>query len=127
MSLVDGSNVPMWINIVRGGSADSFSANGCTKAGCTKNVACPAELAVTVGGRQVGCSSPCARFDTDQYCCRAQWAPRSACDPTAWPVNYAALFKKAEPFAYSYVDDDATSTFTCVPDCDYRITFGLTP
>jgi hypothetical protein len=127
VSLVDGSNVPMWINITRGGSADAFSTNGCTKAGCTKSVDCPTELLVNASGKQVGCISPCARFDTDQYCCRGQWAPRSACDPTKWPVDYAAIFKKAEPFAYSYVDDDATSTFTCVADCDYRITFGLTP
>jgi hypothetical protein len=42
-------------------------------------------------------------------------------------VNYAAVFKKAEPFAYSYVDDDATSTFTCAGECGYRITFGLSP
>jgi hypothetical protein len=43
------------------------------------------------------------------------------------PVDYAAVFKKAEPYAYSYADDDATSTFVCQGRCDYRITFGLTP
>ncbi len=123
VSLVDGSNLPMWINITRGKTADPFSTKGCTKAGCTNDVDCPAALVVSTGG----CISPCARFDTDQYCCRGQWAPRSACDPTKWPVDYAAIFKKAEPFAYSYVDDDATSTFTCAADCDYRITFGRTP
>jgi hypothetical protein len=44
-------------------------------------------------------------------------------------VDYAAVFKKAEPYAYSYSDDDATSTCTCTctGECDYRITFGLTP
>jgi hypothetical protein len=42
-------------------------------------------------------------------------------------VDYAAVFKKAEPYAYSYADDDATSTFVCQGRCDYRITFGLTP
>jgi hypothetical protein len=41
-------------------------------------------------------------------------------------VDYAAIFKAAEPFAYSYVDDDATSTFTCAGECGYRITFGVT-
>jgi hypothetical protein len=39
-------------------------------------------------------------------------------------VDYAAIFKRAQVFAYSYVDDDATSTFVCAADCDYRITFG---
>ena len=42
-------------------------------------------------------------------------------------VDYAAVFKRAEPYAYSYVDDDATSVFTCSGYCDYRITFGITP
>jgi hypothetical protein len=61
--------------------------------------------------------SACARFGTDQYCCRREWAPRSECDPAKWPVDYAAVFKKAEPYAYSYVDDDATSVFTCKGRC----------
>ena len=123
VSLVDGSNLPLYINITHGKTKDPISASGCSKAGCTKDVPCPAALKVSGGG----CESPCGVFKTDQYCCRAQWAPRDACDPTKWPVNYAAIFKKAEPFAYSYVDDDATSTFTCSGECGYRITFGRTP
>jgi hypothetical protein len=123
VSLVDGSNLPMYINITHGKTKDPISASGCSKAGCTKDVPCPSALKVSGGG----CESPCGVFNTDQYCCRAQWAPRDACDPAKWPVNYAAIFKKAEPFAYSYVDDDATSTFTCSGECGYRITFGRTP
>ncbi|HEX5406147.1 MAG TPA: thaumatin family protein [Pseudonocardiaceae bacterium] len=38
-----------------------------------------------------------------------------------------AVFEHAEPYAYPYVYDDATSTFTCTGECDYRITFGTTP
>jgi hypothetical protein len=127
VSLVDGSNLPMYINITKGSTKDPISSKGCSPAGCTSTVDCPTELQIHAGGATVGCESPCAMFNTDQYCCRAQWAPRSACLPTDWPVNYAAIFKKAEPFAYSYVDDDATSTFTCAGECSYRITFGLTP
>jgi hypothetical protein len=126
VSMVDGSNLPMYINIVSGGSKDGISPNGCVAAGCTKPVACPAVLAITVGGTVVACESACARFGTDQYCCRGAWAPRAACDPATWPVDYAAVFKRAEPYAYSYADDDATSVFTCEGRCDYRITFGLT-
>jgi hypothetical protein len=126
VSLVDGSNVPMWINITRGATKDPISSTGCSSAGCTKPVPCPAELQVHASGKVVGCESPCGVFNTDQYCCRKQWAPRASCLPEQWPVNYAAIFKKAEPFAYSYVDDDATSTFTCAGECDYRITFGAT-
>ena len=48
-------------------------------------------------------------------------------DRTSDAENYVAVFKQAEPYAYSYVDDDATSVFTCKGVCDYRITFGITP
>ncbi|HEX4788147.1 MAG TPA: thaumatin family protein [Actinospica sp.] len=124
VSMVDGSNLPMYIDIARGGTKDPMSSSGCTSAGCTKPVACPAALAVDGGA---GCESACGVFGTDQYCCRSQWASRAACDPAQWPVDYARVFKTAEPYAYSYVDDDATSTFTCADECDYRITFGITP
>jgi hypothetical protein len=124
VSMVDGSNLPMYINITKGGTKDPMSRDGCTSAGCTKPVACPSALVVDGGA---GCESACGVFGTDQYCCRGQWASRTACDPAQWPVDYARVFKAAEPYAYSYVDDDATSTFTCADECDYRITFGLTP
>jgi hypothetical protein len=129
VSMVDGSNLPMYINITKssGGTKDKISPDGCVPAGCTKPVVCPSVLDVKVGGTVVGCISACARLDTDQLCCRGQWSSRAACNPAAWPVDYAAVFKRAEPYAYSYVDDDATSVFTCQDVCDYRITFGITP
>ena len=129
VSMVDGSNLPMYINIAKssGGTKDKISPDGCVSAGCTKPVVCPSVLDVKVGGTVVGCISACARLGTDQLCCRGQWSSRAACDPAAWPVDYAAVFKRAEPYAYSYVDDDATSVFTCQDVCDYRITFGITP
>jgi Thaumatin family len=129
VSMVDGSNLPMYINITKssGGTKDKISKNGCVKAGCTKPVHCPSALDVKVHGAVVACISACARFGTDQYCCRGKWSSRAACDPAKWPVDYAAVFKRAEPYAYSYVDDDATSVFTCKGVCDYRITFGITP
>ncbi|MEE4546061.1 thaumatin family protein [Streptomyces sp. V4-01] len=127
VSLVDGSNLPMYVNLVGGTTKDPLDAAGCSAAGCTRTVACPPALRVTAGGRAVGCESPCGVFGTDQYCCRGQWAPRDKCRPDQWPVDYAALFKEAEPFAYSYVDDDATSTFTSRGEAGYRITFGVSP
>jgi hypothetical protein len=127
VSMVDGSNLPMYINVTRGQAAHQVSGNGCVAAGCTKPVQCPVPLRVRAGGVVVACESACARFGTDQYCCRGAWAPRSQCNPAKWPVDYAAVFKRAEPYAYSYVDDDATSVFVCKGQCDYRITFGLTP
>jgi Thaumatin family len=129
VSMVDGSNLPMYINITHSsaGTKDKISPAGCVAAGCTKPVKCPSALQVKAGGAVVGCISACARLGGDQYCCRGQWASRAACDPTKWPVDYAAVFKAAEPYAYSYTDDDATSVFTCSGTCDYRITFGITP
>jgi hypothetical protein len=127
VSMVDGSNLPMYINTTSGDTPDKISSSGCVAAGCTTAVDCPSVLDVKVGDTVVGCESACARFGTDQYCCRGQWAPRADCDPAEWPVDYAAVFKRAEPYAYSYVDDDATSVYTCEGTCDYRITFGLTP
>ena len=127
VSMVDGSNLPMWINTTSGRTPDKVSSTGCVAAGCTTAVDCPAALQVKAGGTVVACESACARLGTDQYCCRGAWASRAACNPAQWPVDYAAVFKKAEPYAYSYADDDATSTYTCTGECGYRITFGLTP
>jgi hypothetical protein len=126
VSMVDGSNLPMYINLTSstGGTTDPISSDGCIAAGCTKPVDCPSALKVDDGA---GCESACGVFGTDQYCCRGAWSSRADCQPTQWPVDYAAVFKDAEPYAYSYVDDDATSVYTCKGTCDYRITFGLTP
>ena len=99
VSMVAGSNLPRYINTTTGDTPDNVSAS----------------------------EAACARLGTDQYCCRGAWTSRPACNPAQWPVDYAAVFKKAEPYAYSYSDDDATSTYTCTGECGYRITFGLTP
>ena len=127
VSMVDGSNLPMYITITRGLTANRISADGCEKGrGCTSTVRCPAALAVHRDGRLVACISPCARFGTARYCCRGPYA--QGCSPaTTWPVDYAVVFKRAEPYAYSWSGDNATSVFTCAGGCDYRITFGVTP
>jgi hypothetical protein len=121
VSLVDGSNVPMWINIAHGKTKDALTDYGCSAAGCTTDVVCPKKLRV-----DGGCISPCAQFGTDKYCCADKYAV--GCSPKkTWPINYAKVFKRAEPFAYSWSGDDATSMFTCTGYCDYRITLGVTP
>jgi hypothetical protein len=126
VSLVEGNNLPMWINSSGGRSADRISPGGCSAAGCTRdaNVGCPAALQETHNGTVVACRSACLAIGGAQTCCLGQWAARSSCDPRSWPVDSAAVFKRAEPFAYSYVDDDATSVLTCTGECNYRITWG---
>jgi hypothetical protein len=127
VSMVDGSNLPMYITITHGGTRNRISADGCEQGhGCTSEVSCPAALQVHHGGSLAACISPCARFQTDCYCCRGQYA--KGCSPArTWPIDYARVFKRAEPYAYSWSGDDATSVFTCARSCDYRITFGITP
>jgi hypothetical protein len=132
VSLVDGNNVPMWINHVGGqkkNNEDRIAPNGCGPGGCTRdaNATCLRVLQERAGGKVIDCRSSCLALGGDQYCCRGHWASRSACRPDQWPVDSAAIFKRAKPFAYSYVNDDATSMFVCRGECGYRITFGVTP
>ncbi|MHB9860246.1 thaumatin family protein [Streptomyces sp. YIM S03343] len=129
VSLVEGNNLPMWINSYGGSSQDKLDANGCSGAGCTRdaNATCPAELQRIRNGRVVACLSACLVFKTDQTCCTGDYAARPKCVPSSWPVDSAAVFKKAEPFAYSYVNDDATSVLTCSGECGYRVTWGVSP
>lgn len=129
VSLVEGNNLPMWINSSGGSSPDKMNAKGCSAAGCTRdaNASCPKALQRIRGGRVVACLSACLAFNTDRTCCTGAYSSRPACVPSSWPVDSAAVFKKAEPFAYSYVNDDATSVLTCSGECDYRITWGVSP
>ncbi|MFC1411871.1 thaumatin family protein [Streptacidiphilus sp. N1-12] len=129
VSLVEGNNLPMWINNSGGSGPDPISADGCSKAGCTHdaNKSCPKAMQRVVGGTVVACLSACLVLGTDQSCCTGAYAARSACIPSTWPIDSAAVFKKAEPFAYSYVNDDATSVLTCSGECSYRITWGVSP
>jgi hypothetical protein len=128
VSMVDGSNLPMYIRVIHGNADKQVDANGCLGPGvCTSEVRCPKALRVPRGSPDpLACISPCARFGGDRYCCRGRFAAR--CSPArTWPVNYAAVFKRAEPFAYSWSGDDATSVFTCKGGCDYEVVFGVSP
>jgi hypothetical protein len=128
VSMVDGSNLPMYIRVIHGEAEKSVDANGCLGPGvCTSEVHCPKALRVPPGSSHpIGCISPCARFGTDRYCCSGPFA--SNCSPaTTWPIDYAKVFKRAEPYAYSWSGDDETSVFTCKGGCDYEVVFGVSP
>jgi hypothetical protein len=126
VSMVDGANLPMWINVFHTVTKDPLSSRGCSSAGCTRAISCPAAMRVNRGGAVVACKNPCTAFNTDATCCRGSWEGRDKCVPSRWPVDYTQVFKKAEPFAYSYAFDDS-ATMSCKGGCDYRVTFGLTP
>ena len=124
VSLVDGSNLPMYINTSHRVGPDPVSQDGCYQGACTKPIVCPGPMQVKAAGQVVACTTPCAAFGTDAYCCTGSWSGRQNCDPAKWPVDYAKLvYKDAEPYAYSYAFDDS-ATMSCKGDCDYRIVFG---
>ncbi|KAF5735948.1 putative Zeamatin precursor [Tripterygium wilfordii] len=110
VSLVDGYNLPMMID-VSGGSGT------CASTGCVEdlNRRCPAELKADGGG---ACKSACGAFGSPEYCCSGAYGSPSTCKPSI----YSEMFKSACPRSYSYAYDDATSTFTCT-GADYTITF----
>lgn len=126
VSFVDGYNVPMTITPVGGATPIAGNQYWCGSAGCGTdlNTNCPTALQQKdAGGQIVACKSACEAFNTDQYCCRGNYATAATCKPTEWPVNYAEYFKSNCPAAYSYAYDDPTSTFTD-SNADYKITFG---
>ncbi|MFC1418013.1 thaumatin family protein [Streptacidiphilus cavernicola] len=125
VSMVDGANLPMYINISHTVTTDPVSAAGCYKGSCTRPVVCPSAMQAVNGGQVIGCKPPCAAFGGDTYCCRGAWAGRDNCVPAKWPVDYTQVFKKAEPYAYSYAFDDS-ATMACKGQCSYRVTFGTT-
>lgn len=128
VSIVDGYNLPIKITPVDGSyNTGDTGTNYCKAAGCVSdlNADCPAELAVKSGQWTVACMSACMKFNNDQYCCRGAYGSPNTCKPAEWPFDYASVFKKACPDAYSYAYDDGTSTFTCKgnPATKYTIAF----
>ncbi|MFE4966272.1 thaumatin family protein [Streptomyces sp. NPDC056660] len=125
VSMVDGANLPMYINISHTTTTDPVSSTGCYHGTCTTEIDCPKAMQALSGGQEIGCKPPCAAFGGDTYCCRGAWAGRENCVPAKWPVDYTQVFKRAAPYAYSYAFDDA-ATMPCKGACYYRVTFGTT-
>lgn len=125
VSMVDGSNLPMYINVSHTTTVDPVSSSGCYRGRCTAEVTCPKAMRALLNGREIGCKPPCAAFGGDTYCCRGAWAGRENCLPAKWPVDYTRVFKLAAPYAYSYAFDDS-ATMSCRHQCYYRVTFGTT-
>ncbi|CAM8883380.1 unnamed protein product [Rhodiola kirilowii] len=105
ISLVDGFNIPMVFTPTNnlGGKCQSIK--------CTADIngQCPGRLRVAQG-----CLNPCQVFKTPKYCCN-----NIKCGPT----DYSRFFKQRCPNAYSYPQDDPTSTFTCPGGTNYKVVF----
>ncbi|MGJ5761572.1 thaumatin family protein [Streptomyces galbus] len=125
VSMVDGANLPMYINVSHTTTVDPVSSSGCYRGRCTTEVECPKAMQALRNGQEIGCKPPCAAFGGDTYCCRGTWAGREHCLPAKWPVDYTQVFKRAAPYAYSYAFDDS-ATMSCRHRCYYRVTFGTT-
>ncbi len=126
VSFVDGFNVPMTVTPVGGAQPTPGNPYWCGVAGCGTdlNPNCPSALRETdSSGRIVACKSACEAFGTDQYCCRGAYGTPATCNPSNWPVDYAAYFKSHCPAAYSYAYDDPTSTFQD-KGASFNISFG---
>ncbi|KAH0691167.1 hypothetical protein KY290_019419 [Solanum tuberosum] len=106
ISLVDGFNIPMTF------TPTNPSGGKCHAIHCTANIngECPGPLRVPGV-----CSNPCTTFRGQQYCCTQ--------DPFG-PTDFSRFFKQRCPNAYSYPQDDPTSTFTCPSgSTNYRVVF----
>nr|AZL41072.1 thaumatin-like protein [Physalis pubescens] len=106
ISLVDGFNIPMTF------APTKPSGGKCHAIHCTANINGECPRALKVPG---GCNNPCTTFGGQQYCCT-----QGPCGPT----ELSKFFKKRCPDAYSYPQDDPTSTFTCPGgSTNYRVVF----
>lgn len=90
----------------------SATSSNCKRILCTADIngQCPNELRAPGG-----CNNPCTVFKTNEYCCTNG---QGSCTDT----NYSRFFKQRCPDAYSYPQDDPTSTFTCT-NTNYKVVF----
>jgi len=134
VSLVDGFNIPVFIELIDGTYTSDGGEFSCKKAGgCTANPNehCPDELAVkNSNGATVACKSACLAFGTDEYCCSPpDHNTPETCKLSDWPnIDYYKLFKDDCPSAYVYAfDEPSGSLFTCKGNgdvaADYRVQF----
>ncbi|PHT92447.1 Osmotin-like protein OSML15 [Capsicum annuum] len=106
ISVIDGFNIPMSFGPTKPGPGK------CHPIQCVANIngECPGSLRVPGG-----CNNPCTTFGGQQYCCT-----QGPCGPT----DLSRFFKQRCPDAYSYPQDDPTSTFTCQSwTTDYKVMF----
>ncbi|XP_074342325.1 thaumatin-like protein 1 [Apium graveolens] len=117
ISMVDGYNLPIMISPLGG---LNYSRTECSM---DINSVCPSELKISSDGEWVACKSACVAFGDPQYCCTGNYSSPDKCKAS----NYANVFKKACPTAYSYVYDNKVGAFICDSAANYLIFFCPTP
>lgn len=73
----------------------------------------------SVNNNVVGCRSPCDALRSDRECCRGNFETPDKC----FRSHVAQTFKDACPSAYSFLFDDATSSFGCQTNAEYLVQF----
>lgn len=156
VSLVDGFNVPIKIELVPGtGQTGSLPGNlsqyDCTVSGGVKDLlpefptsGLTSDLAVRVNNNNLSVMSACtwamsqSPYDIrwKEYCCKDPWGSRqdytkngnTMCDPSTWPsdLQTARFFKTNMPEAYSYAYDDSVSTFQCMSTATTKTAYIVT-
>ncbi|MET9039312.1 thaumatin family protein [Streptomyces mirabilis] len=81
VSMVDGSNLPIWINISHTTTTDPVRSSGCYTSTRTTNVDCSKGMQALSGCEEIDCKLLRAAFGGDTYCCRGAWAGRDNCVP----------------------------------------------
>lgn len=65
------------------------------------------------------CMSACAKYSKDEYCCRGQYEVHPNCPPN----YYSKVAKSICPDAYSYAQDDQSSTFIEPKGGEFEVIF----
>ncbi len=142
ISLVDGWNVPMFLEPISGNYNRTNEPNKCTCSGGFQDLAPLAEQEIPkmvygVDEKPVAVWSACAysriieENPNDTYCCTGEFHDAKKCQDNAgnWPDDYktATFFQKYYPKAYAFAYGDPTGgNFVCGPNDDNPIHYKLT-
>ncbi|KAF3590592.1 hypothetical protein DY000_02026836 [Brassica cretica] len=78
-----GYNLPLLV-------VPSQPSQTCITAGCLVdlNKTCPEDLGLFTGGKQIGCSSACQKYDTKEICCTHDFRSKQRCKTTMYTHNF---------------------------------------
>jgi hypothetical protein len=132
VSLVDGYNIPMRMELTPGSFSNGANTNkdyDCTVSEANtdllplfaKSGLSTTKIGGYVSNNLVSIESACAYANANdpahipQFCCLGDYGP-GKCDPSTWQpadIRTAPFFKQYNPRAYSFAYNDPTSTFMC--------------